>query len=128
MDTTKREMVCIACPVGCHLTVSTTEDGTVMVEGNRCQRGVEYGREELLAPKRVVTATLAVSNGKSPRVPVKTDAPLLKDLIPGLLDLVYKMEIAAPVALGLVVMEDIQGTGVRLLTTRSVVETTSAQH
>jgi CxxC motif-containing protein len=122
MDTTKREMVCIACPVGCHLTVSTTEDGTVMVEGNRCQRGVEYGREELLAPKRVVTATMAVSKGNSPRVPVKTDAPLLKDLIPGLLDLVYKMEITAPVALGMVVLQDIGGTGVRLVTTRSVGE------
>ena len=122
MDNTKREMVCIACPVGCHLTVSTAEDGSVVVEGNRCQRRVEYGREELLAPKRVVTATLAVSRGKSPRVPVKTDAPLLKAFIPGLLDQVYKMEIAAPVALGTVVLEDIGGTGVRLVTTRSVLE------
>jgi CxxC motif-containing protein len=121
MDTAKREMICIACPVGCHLTVGTTEDGKVVVEGNRCQRGVEYGREELLAPKRVVTATLAVSHGKSPRVPVKTDGPLLKELIPGLLAQVYKMEIEAPVALGTVVLEDIQGTGVRLVTTRSVV-------
>ncbi len=80
----QREMICISCPVGCHLTVTwhvqdVAADTDVEVAGNRCPRGEEYGKEEVRAPKRVVTATCAVNSELLARVPVKTDAPLLKE-------------------------------------------------
>lgn len=115
-----REMICISCPIGCRLTVGVDAGGDVTVTGNRCPRGVEYGREELLAPKRVVTATVALKEGQIGRVPLKTDAPLLKQHIPGLLNEIYAMELQAPLSKGDVVIRDIRGTGVRLLVTRSV--------
>jgi hypothetical protein len=57
-QTAGRELVCIACPVGCRLRVSQEQDGEIRVSGNQCEKGDTYGREELLAPKRVVTATV----------------------------------------------------------------------
>ena len=69
-----KEMICIVCPVGCHLQVAVDGED-VKVSGNRCPRGEEYAREEILAPKRVVTATCRLKNEQHPRLLVKTDAP-----------------------------------------------------
>lgn len=120
MSVVKKEMICIACPIGCHLEVTLEEGGELLVEGNRCPRGAEYAQEEMLAPKRVVTATLALKGGRAGRVPVKTDAALLKQHIPALLNRLYTMELEAPVSQGTVLMEDISGTGVKLVVTRSI--------
>ena len=32
------ELICIVCPVGCHLTINKNEEG-FKVEGNTCKRG-----------------------------------------------------------------------------------------
>ncbi len=117
----QREMICISCPMGCHLTASWTDMEDIEVTGNRCKRGVTYGTEEIRAPKRVVTATAAVAVEEGlARVPVKTDGPLLKEHIDDLLNRLYTLELPGPVALGDTVLEDIGGTGVNLVATRTV--------
>jgi CxxC motif-containing protein len=118
MSKTEKELICISCPIGCRLTAKITGED-ISIEGNRCPRGIEYGREEILSPKRVVTATAAVKGGKAARLPVKTDAPLLKEHIPGLLDSLYQMELEAPVKRGTVIMEDLYGTGTNLVASGS---------
>ena len=50
-----REMICIVCPVGCHLTV---DEETLEVTGNRCPRGAKYGKKELTNPTRMLTSTV----------------------------------------------------------------------
>ena len=141
----ERKLVCISCPLGCRLTVSWQEEGDITVTGNRCAKGESYAQEEILAPKRVVTATVAVAadteastpvagaaGGAGPsnagpavtptprRLPVKTSAPLLKEHISELLNMLYGMEVQAPLRCGDVLLEDIAGTGVDLVATRSL--------
>ncbi|MBN1835571.1 MAG: DUF1667 domain-containing protein [Spirochaetales bacterium] len=121
----EREMVCISCPLGCRLTVRWEgEPGSgaenIRVEGNQCARGEQYAREEILAPRRVVTATVRIRAGRTVRLPVKTSAPLPRQEIPGLLERIYGWELEPPVALGQKLLEDIAGTGVDLVATRSV--------
>jgi len=53
-----RSLTCIVCPIGCALTVEEASDGTLTVTGNRCPRGAVYAQEEIIAPERVVTATI----------------------------------------------------------------------
>ena len=122
----ERKLVCISCPLGCRLTVTWENEEDITVTGNRCANGESYAREEILAPKRVVTATVAVTVGAAAslprRLPVKTSAPLLKEHIPGLLNRLYTMEVEPPLRRGEVILEDIAGTGVDLVTTRSVKE------
>lgn len=114
-----REMVCIVCPMGCRLTV-TVKDGEVAVEGNRCQRGEIYGREEILAPKRIVTATCRLRDTAHPRLPVRTDKALPYEHIQSLLGDIYALSIETPVRAGDVLIENYKGTGINILAARSV--------
>jgi CxxC motif-containing protein len=78
----------------------------LQVSGNRCPRGAAYAQEEILAPKRVVTATCGIAgmgiglrDGTSgpafrpvsipARVPVKSSVPCPKDQILDLLADIY---------------------------------------
>ena len=118
-----REIVCISCPVGCRMTVSTgSNEKEITVEGNRCQRGYEYGLQEALAPTRLVTATVALASKTLPRLPVKTTIPLGRERISELLDALYAIRLTPPVAVGDSVLDDFAGTGVDVVATRSVEE------
>ena len=130
----ERKLVCISCPLGCRLTVTWEDETDIEVTGNKCAKGESYAQEEILAPKRVVTATVAVagraSGGRDAaggpsasgpgRLPVKTSAPLLKEHIPDLLNELYRMEVKPPVGCGEVLLRDIAGTGVDLVATRTL--------
>jgi CxxC motif-containing protein len=116
----ERKMVCISCPLGCRLTVTGEKEEEISVKGNKCAKGESYAREEILAPRRVVTATVKVGGGCGRRLPVKTSAAVLKEHIPALLRKAYSMEIEAPIRCGEVLLVDIAGAGVDLVATRSL--------
>ncbi|MBI9103481.1 MAG: DUF1667 domain-containing protein [Spirochaetales bacterium] len=115
----EKEYICIACPIGCHLKLNVTEDGEMMVSGNKCKRGEVYAVEEYSEPKRVVTATCFIGIENLERLPVKSTKPILKDLIPPLLEELYAMKLEPPVKRGQIVIENFRGTGVDLVTSRS---------
>lgn len=56
------QTVCIRCPIGCHLTVKKVGN-EVVVEGNSCPRGAEYGKQEYTNPQRTITAVYRLKNG-----------------------------------------------------------------
>jgi len=114
-----REMVCIVCPVGCRLTV-TVKDGEASVEGNNCQRGEIYGKEEITAPRRVVTATCSLRDPEHPRLPVRTDTALPVEYIQELLAEIYTLSVPVPVVLGDVLIGNYRETGVNVRAARSV--------
>ena len=116
----ERKLVCISCPLGCRLNVTWADETDITVTGNKCAKGESYAREEILAPKRVVTATVAVAADGPRRLPVKTSAPLLREHIPALLNQLYQIEAKPPLRCGDVLLQDIAGTGVDLVTTRSL--------
>ena len=74
---TKTNLICIMCPMGCEMTVEKVGK-TFNVTGNSCVRGERYAKEELTAPKRVVTALVKTTTGV---LPVKTTAPVPKQLV-----------------------------------------------
>ncbi|MFO7849051.1 MAG: DUF1667 domain-containing protein [Spirochaetia bacterium] len=133
-----REMVCIVCPIGCRLKVEVkqapysgkdtlsgntadSESPEVSVSGNKCPRGEAYALEEVLAPKRTVTATCRVTGSNIVRrVPVKTDSALPVEHIDNLLSQLYTLELEAPISIGTTVIENVGGTRIDVLTTRSV--------
>ena len=136
------EMICITCPLGCHLSIQRISETEISVTGNRCSRGESYAREELLHPKRVVTGTCRVL--RSPlaaggmlgsrkagseasaslyaprRVPLRTTAPFPKQRIPELLELISLLALPIPVRRGDVLVRDALGTGIDLIATRTI--------
>ena len=113
-----KELICIVCPKGCHLKVD--EENGYAVTGNSCPRGAEYGKKELVAPTRVITSTVRVTGGLYPRCPVKTDAPIPKELIFKAMALLDGVELTAPVRVGQVVVENVLGTGVNFVSARNL--------
>lgn len=116
-----RELTCISCPLGCPLRVETDEAGNVTaVTGNTCKRGEAYGRKEVTNPTRTVTSTVRVLGGQAPVVSVRTRGDVPKDSIFSVMAAIRDTRVPAPVALGEVLAENIAGTGVDLIATRSV--------
>lgn len=72
------QLVCIVCPNGCVLEVEKTSDG-VKVSGNKCKRGIAFATEELIAPKRSLTTTVATIYPDLPVVPVRTSKEIPKE-------------------------------------------------
>jgi CxxC motif-containing protein len=119
----KKELICISCPIGCHLIVLQKGDDDIVVTGNKCPRGEIYGREELLAPKRVVTASVKSTSSHHPYVPVKTDKPLLREYIPSLLKKLYSISVKVPVHIGDILLRNIEGTDTNVIFTRTIEKT-----
>ncbi len=113
-----KELICIVCPKGCHLTVDEEKDWAVT--GNGCPRGAEYGRAELTNPTRVVTSTVRCAGGAHPRCPVKTDRAIPKGRMFDVMAALDGVTVTAPAPLGTVVIADVCGTGANVVTTRSM--------
>ena len=111
---------CICCPLGCRIEVALDENGQVSeVSGYTCKRGADYAAQEAVAPERMVTAVLCVSGCLEP-VSVKTQRPVPKATMKDVLAAVAALRLDAPVAAGDVLIEDVCGTGVAVVATKSV--------
>ncbi len=111
---------CICCPLGCRIEVALDENGQVSeVSGYTCKRGADYAAQEAVAPERMVTAVLCVSGCLEP-VSVKTQRPVPKAAMKDALAAVAALRLDAPVAAGDVLIEDVCGTGVAVVATKSV--------
>lgn len=116
----QREFICITCPVGC--TLEATVEGRELIElrGQACKRGVAFVQEELTAPKRMLTTTVQVRGGALPLVPVRSDKPLPKELLFAVADRLRAVELVAPIVEHQVVLADVFGSGVDIVTSRSL--------
>lgn len=113
-----KEMICILCPMGCHLNIDIEND--YKVTGNSCPKGAVYGKEELIAPKRVVTSIVRVSGGIHHMVPVKTDKPIAKELVFQCMELLKDIKIQSPQKIGTVILNNILGTDANIVLTRDI--------
>ena len=114
----QRELVCIACPIGCRLVVTTDPSAETTVTGNRCQRGEAYGQEEVLAPKRILTAVVPTDSARFPCAPVRTDHAIRREKVSTLLADLYGRRVTLPVHEGQVLIEDFDGA--RVVFTRTL--------
>jgi CxxC motif-containing protein len=115
-----KEMICISCPMGCHLTVDATDKSDIKVTGNTCPRGVTYAKDEILAPKRMVTGSVNVVGSDIAMVSVKTRTAIPKEFIFDSLKLLKGVTLSAPVHIGDVVVADICGTGIDFVATKEI--------
>ena len=116
----KRNLVCIACPIGCPIEVELNDAGEVLgVTGNTCPRGEAYARTEVTHPVRSLTTSVKVEGGVHPVVPVKTAAPIPKEKMFDCMQVLNAVTLQAPVAIGDVVVKDICGLGVDVVATNN---------
>lgn len=114
-----RNITCTVCPMGCSLVVSKV-DGEYKVEGNTCKRGAKYGVEEVTNPRRVITTTVKLNGSYLNLLPVKTNDSVPKELMFDIMKLLDNVEVNAPVSVGDVIVKDVLGTGVDVVSAKSM--------
>lgn len=112
-----RELTCVACPLGCPITVTIEEDKVTDVKGNTCKRGAEYAVTECTNPVRSLTTTVRVNGGTSYVVPVKSSVAIPKGLLFEAMQEINKASVNAPVHIGDIVIKNILNTGADIVAT-----------
>lgn len=118
----KKELVCIVCPVGCSLEVEIEESEVTKVSGNTCKRGEVYAKKECTNPTRIVTSSVNVEGGLEAVVSVKTESDIPKGKIFDCIKELSKVVVKAPVHIGDIIIKDIAGTGINIVSTKEVEE------
>ena len=102
------KLICIKCPRGCELNIEGEN-----ITGNACPRGIDYAREELTNPKRIVTYLVKSKYGI---VPVKTDTEVPKDMIGQVLEEIANLNLGKT-QIGQVVLQNVLNTGANVIVT-----------
>ena len=113
-----KELICIVCPRGCHLKVD--EANGFAVSGNSCPRGAEYGKNEIMDPRRVLTSTVKIKGAAYRRCPVRTSAAIRKGDIFGAVKELDAVTLVSPVKRGDVVIPNILGSGADVIVTKDM--------
>ena len=116
----KRNLTCICCPIGCQIEITLDGKEVKSITGNNCQRGYNYAKEETVRPVRVVTSTVRLDGGALNMVSVKTDGAVPKDMINQCMEEINSVHAKAPIKVGDVVIEDVAGTGIKVVATKSI--------
>lgn len=112
------EFICVTCPVGCTIRATVEGGELVTLRGQACKRGEAFVREELTAPKRMLTTTVTVRGGRLPLLPVHSSAPLPKALLLPAAALLRQVQVDAPVEDGQVVLANVLDSGVDMVASR----------
>ena len=115
-----RELICIVCPRGCHLTIDDECPSVENVSGNTCKRGPIYAVNEVTNPTRMITSTVKVENGEIERLPVVTSNPIPKNMIFEVMKEINKVTIKAPINIKDVVISNVLGLNVDIVASRNV--------
>ncbi len=116
----EREIICVVCPNSCRLTVWKDSEEKVHIIGNQCARGITYGESEYLNPVRMVITTMRIEGAPYPVIPVRSEEPIPKPLIFQAIKLINQQVCHAPIKMGDILIEDILGTKIRLIASRSM--------
>lgn len=113
------ELMCQGCTLGCSLKVEKNNN-EIVVTGNLCKKGDMYGRQEFQKPARTILYKVKVKNGDFSTVPVKSSSKVSKEIYNEIMEVLKNVEIEAPFGIGEVVIENIAGTGIDILSTRKI--------
>lgn len=116
-----KKITCIVCPNGCKLTI-IEENEELLVEGNKCKRGIEFGINEIKNPLRSIASTVNTIYKEMPRLPVRTDGLIPKSKIFNVMREISKVVIKNHVDINDVIIENVLNTGVNIISTSSLIE------
>lgn len=113
---------CKMCPIGCELIISENKShpSGYSVEGNSCNRGIDFGIKEVTEPSRILTGRVLLKNGSIKWLPVKTKGVVPKDKVNRCMEIINSTEATAPINKGDVVIENILGLGIDVVAARRV--------
>lgn len=124
----KRELTCIGCPIGCTLSVTLKDGKVVDVKGNTCIKGKTYAEKECTNPTRIITSSIKVKKGEIDRISVKTEKDIPKNKILDCIEAMKGVEVEAPINEGDIIIENVAGTNVNIISTKNVKNIEEIEH
>jgi CxxC motif-containing protein len=118
--TNEKEIRCIVCPLGCKLHVRLVGKKFDLLKGNKCRRGIEYAKDEMLNPKRMLTTSVLVKGGEWPLVSVRTSQPVSKEKLFPILEKIKHTTVKAPVHFRQVILENVANSGADIIATKPI--------
>ena len=109
----KKTFTCIMCPLGCSITY---DDGKI--SGNKCPRGLEYVKNEMEHPMRMLTTTIKTIYGDP--VPVRTSNMIPKEKIFEVMKKINSTRINKNVKIGEVIIKNIVD-GVNIVSSKTFI-------
>lgn len=104
-----RQFVCTMCPIGCPLELEFDGEEIREIQGQQCNRGAKYAKQEFTDPRRSFSTTVAIEGGIYPRLPVKLTAAIPKARLIEAAEAIHRIRLQAPVAMGEVVLSGLLG-------------------
>lgn len=117
-----KEFNCIVCPRGCLLHVEE-DNGEFVVTGNTCQRGMNFAISEMTEPKRTICSTVKTVFPEAPVLPVRVSEDIPKDRIFDVMDEINAVTVTERIGRGDVIIENVLGLGVNVVSTSSLLKT-----
>jgi CxxC motif-containing protein len=114
------KLLCIVCPKGCEMDI-TESDGILKFPKGICVRGQAYAKQEIYNPCRVLTTTVELQGSDVAMLPVRTEAPIVKGKLVEAMNQIARLKVSVPVRRGDVVCENVAGTGIKLIASRTLV-------
>lgn len=115
-----KEIICTVCPTGCRITVEGEGTNITSIVGNSCKRGVQYATDEFIEPKRLLTCSVKLEGATRAVLPVRSSAPVPLKNVFDCMKVVKTTSVTAPVKVGQVIIPDILGLGVDIVSAMSI--------
>ena len=116
----EKNITCVVCPIGCKILVKIDETQLETVEGNKCKKGIEYVKNEVFDPRRMLTTSVLVNGGEWPLVSVKSSKPVPKEKLFSILKEIWKTVVNAPVKSGQIIIKNTANTDINIVATKTV--------
>lgn len=116
----EKTIICTVCPRGCHVKVTLNGTEVTDVADYGCKRGKEYAAAEATHPVRILTTTVKIADMPYQLLPVRSNAPVPKELLLECMKEIKAVAVAAPVKAGDVVLPNICSTGVDIVATKDL--------
>lgn len=119
----KKKIICTNCPLGCKINLVYADADEVEIieaQGNRCKRGLEFAKQEITDPLRVVVTSVRVEGGEIPMASVRSDKPVPLRLMEEIMGVIRQAKVSAPVRRGNTIIENVLNTGANIIITRTV--------
>ena len=88
-------VTCTLCPTGCQVRYN---ENLGEYEGNKCKRGAAFAEQERVAPQRILTTTVRLSDGGL--LPVRSVSPVHKEKLPEMIRELDRITLETPVKCG----------------------------
>jgi CxxC motif-containing protein len=116
------EIICIMCPLACRVTVVLDDKGNVTdVTNNLCKEGEKYAIAECKFPGRILTTTILTEGSSRKLLPARTKEPIPKERLMEVMHSLSETKVKPPVKMAQVIVPNIVGTGVDMVSTDELV-------